>query len=432
HVVGMGAHGCSAPAKVDVVVNSGEADEITLQGHVLAADWISDLAVVRVTNAAGKLPPPLSIGSTPSLSELQKVYILGFPLGTSLGKNITVAETSVSALRRDESSVIRQIQVGSNILPGNSGGPIVDSRGMVVGVAVAFVGLGQLGFAVPGERVHDLLRGRVDDLQFGEPYADKGLTRLPLLLKCLDPLQRLRDVKLEVWAGKAGAAPPLSITKPEASPGDGPRQVMPLAYKNGSGAIELELPALNKDQVLWVQPVLTDAGGATRWTAAPSYKPADLPPLQRIPSDVRILFESLPERTIKISLSDDIETTVGNNKMADRKRLEVNFLEVAQKIGAAADVKLHIGPCKGFFDHDRVEEVVSPQIFKLLGDANIHYKTNLEGSWQQGTSSGLKPDTAHNLRIPFNQLLNDMANAYESTCLAFPNRLVQPREKWPV
>lgn len=431
HVVGMGASGCSAPANVEVVLNRGEKDEVTLQAHVLGADFLSDLAVLRIVDLAAKLPPPLSIGSSQALNELQKVYILGFPLGAGLGKNITVTESSVSTLRKSENGTISQIQVASNILPGNSGGPVVDSRGRVVGMAVAFLGGRQLGYAVPGEKVNDLLRGRVQDLHLGEPIADKDVTRLPVTVSCLDPLQRLRDLQVDIWAGRADAVPPVSFKKPDTLPGDGPRQTIPVEYKNGAGSIEVVLPALNKDQVLWVQPVLTDGGGASRWAAATNFRPSGLPPLQRVAADIRLRFAKKQDWTVKIELTDALDTTIGMNKVRDKKRVEVSLLERAQNDDKQGEVRLFIGPCKTFYENETGKGPGAPQIPDMLRGQCIQYRTDLEGTWQNRNNPGARADADRNFRIAYNQLVNDIANSYESTCFAFPNRLVQPRETWP-
>ncbi len=67
----------------------------------------------------------------------------------------------------------------------------------------------------------------------------------------------------------------------------------------------------------------------------------------------------------------------------------------------------------------------------MLGGEAIRYTSNLEGSWQLRTSPDPKAAVANQLRLSFSQLVNDIANSYESTCLVFPNRLVQARETWP-
>ena len=165
-------------------------------------DRENDLAVVRVQGDLTKLPPPLPVELDGcSLTELQKVYIFGFPLGASLGKEITAAESSVSSFRRDVDGSLFQIQVNGGMHPGNSGGPVVDARGVVVGVAVAGIRGTQINFAVPSEKIQGMLHGRVQETMLGEAFYDNKTVKLPLKVACLDPLQRLRDVKVDVWTG---------------------------------------------------------------------------------------------------------------------------------------------------------------------------------------------------------------------------------------
>jgi S1-C subfamily serine protease len=61
--------------------------------------------------------------------------VFGFPFGKQLGKNITVSKTSVSSLRKKPNGTLQDIQVNGGMHPGNSGGPVVDAMGQVVGVA---------------------------------------------------------------------------------------------------------------------------------------------------------------------------------------------------------------------------------------------------------------------------------------------------------
>src|SRR5207253_2330346 len=98
----------------------------------------NDLAALRVDGEKSRWPAPLAVEFDMSnLTELQKVYIFGFPLGAGLGKEISASESSISSFRRDADGSLFQIQVNGGMHPGNSGGPVVDSRGVVVGVAVA-------------------------------------------------------------------------------------------------------------------------------------------------------------------------------------------------------------------------------------------------------------------------------------------------------
>jgi len=150
HVVGM-LRSSTPPRRVEVVVRSGEADEAKLTGTLLGIDRENDLAVLRVEADLSQLPPPLPVASTAELVETQKVYIFGFPFGAQLGKNITVSTSSISSLRRGSDGVLKQVQVNGGMNPGNSGGPVTDARGAVIGVSVAGISGTQINFAIPAD-----------------------------------------------------------------------------------------------------------------------------------------------------------------------------------------------------------------------------------------------------------------------------------------
>jgi len=80
HVVGMMTASSKPPTKIEVVVHSGEANELSLVGVVLGVDRVADLAVVKIESNA--LPSPLQLGlKDDELYETQKAYIFGFPFG---------------------------------------------------------------------------------------------------------------------------------------------------------------------------------------------------------------------------------------------------------------------------------------------------------------------------------------------------------------
>src|SRR5262249_24009624 len=63
---------------------------------------------------------------------------------------ITVTTSSVSSLRR-EGGILKQVQVNGGMQPGNSGGPVTDTRGKVVGVSVAGITGTTINFAIPSD-----------------------------------------------------------------------------------------------------------------------------------------------------------------------------------------------------------------------------------------------------------------------------------------
>lgn len=127
---------------IDVVLTSGRR----LTAEIIGKDKISDLALLRVT--ANSLPHA-SLGN----SDKVRVGQLAVAIGNPLGYQNTVSAGVVSALGRSlplgNNYVENLIQTDVPLNPGNSGGPLVDSFGRVIGVNVAVDDRGQLlSFAV--------------------------------------------------------------------------------------------------------------------------------------------------------------------------------------------------------------------------------------------------------------------------------------------
>jgi predicted Zn finger-like uncharacterized protein len=169
HVVGM-LRSSSPPRRVEVVIHSGEAGEAKLAGTLLGIDRANDLAVLRVQGDSSRLPPPLAVGNAEELVETQNVYIFGFPFGAQLGKNITVSTSSISSLRRGDGGALKQVQVNGGMNPGNSGGPVTDARGVVVGVSVAGISGTQINFAIPANFIRPFVeRSKSNPLDLTAP-----------------------------------------------------------------------------------------------------------------------------------------------------------------------------------------------------------------------------------------------------------------------
>jgi S1-C subfamily serine protease len=126
-------------------VEVGLADGRTLNGQVLGRDPTIDVAVVRVP--AQNLPTA-PIGDSDKLEVGQSAIAIGNPLGLER----TVTSGVVSAVNRNPRGISLDglIQTDAAISPGNSGGPLVDSHGRVIGintVVLSGAGASGLGFA---------------------------------------------------------------------------------------------------------------------------------------------------------------------------------------------------------------------------------------------------------------------------------------------
>ena len=120
---------------------------------IVATDERRDLAIIKVI---GDTPPELPLGNSDEVRIGETVYAVGNPIGLQG----TVSKGIVSSMRDFGQNGIR-IQIDAPTSPGNSGGPVLNEEGEVIGVTVSgFQGIGveNLNFAVPSNYLKALLR----------------------------------------------------------------------------------------------------------------------------------------------------------------------------------------------------------------------------------------------------------------------------------
>jgi S1-C subfamily serine protease len=431
HVLGMLNPSSPAPTKVEIIINSGERGEFSRPGRVLGVDRDSDLGVLRIDGDTAGLPDPLPLDSTRTLTELQEVYVFGFPFGEMLGKNITVNRSAVSSLRRAPDGTVFQVQLNGGVNPGNSGGPVVDSRGVVIGVAVSIIRNTQIAFAVPGERVQGMLWGRVADVALGEAFAKDSGTKLPVEVTCLDPMNRLQDLKIEVWTGNQGMPRPPSLAKPLALPGDGPRQISPLTYRNNKAVAEIDLPAMGDGQTFWLQPVVTDKTGKVHWSTATAYKVSDHVAVERKPAVLQLQVDAQPERTLKLISSNKVLVYEAKKQGSLALKIEADALEIAQKDTQGVLNRLTLGETKFAVEQGDKAVAKDSKANAFFRGRFLQFVTKITGDLVNRAQPNLTASTAPETRREFDAKINQMATAYEMTCISLPNREVQPKETWP-
>jgi S1-C subfamily serine protease len=127
-------------------------DGRSLRARVVGEDAATDLALVRV--GASDLPH-VALGDGGGLKVGQLVIAIGNPLGFQSTVSAGVVSALGRSLRGRDGRLIENIvQHTAALNPGNSGGPLVDSRGRLVGINTAMIASAQgLFFAVPASTV---------------------------------------------------------------------------------------------------------------------------------------------------------------------------------------------------------------------------------------------------------------------------------------
>ncbi|MGI5917960.1 MAG: S1C family serine protease, partial [Anaerolineae bacterium] len=150
HVV---MYGPRALRQVSVTLQDGRQEAAV----VVSADPQVDLAVLRVVNDH---LPHVRVGDSRRLRVGQMVFALGNPWGE---RNVATAGviSGLGEAYAADGRRIRVIRLDARLAPGNSGGPLLDAQGAVIGMNTLVVG-GDMGVALPAHEIDALVRETFD------------------------------------------------------------------------------------------------------------------------------------------------------------------------------------------------------------------------------------------------------------------------------
>jgi len=171
---------------VSVTLSDGRVYQATIVG----TDSTTDLAVVRLVNPPDDLSPA-AFGDSSAVTVGQQVMVVGNPLG--LQNTVTTGIVSAvnrpavtMALSSNEDDVITNaIQVDAAVNPGNSGGPLFDGEGKVIGIASSIATLSSsnqqqsgsigLGFAIPSNLAQNIASQLINNPDHTAQHAYLGV-----------------------------------------------------------------------------------------------------------------------------------------------------------------------------------------------------------------------------------------------------------------
>ncbi|MDR2486761.1 MAG: S1C family serine protease [Clostridiales Family XIII bacterium] len=151
------------------------SDGATVEGKVLWNDSDLDLAIVKI-DPKGLSLKPVELADSSKLRLGQYVAAIGNPLGLDFNSSIT--QGVISGLDRSitasdgsrESRMEGLIQVDAAINSGNSGGPLLNSEGQVIGVNTAKAQAEGMGFAIPINTAKPIIESVIKDGSFERVY----------------------------------------------------------------------------------------------------------------------------------------------------------------------------------------------------------------------------------------------------------------------
>ena len=136
------------------------SNDVTTTAQVVNYDENKDVAMIKITDENVEIPATVELGDSDALQPGEEVIAIGTPLSTELSS--TVTKGIISATSRSvavESGVtMNLIQTDAAINAGNSGGPLVNTKGEVVGInssKISGEAVEGIGFSIPINDIKD-------------------------------------------------------------------------------------------------------------------------------------------------------------------------------------------------------------------------------------------------------------------------------------
>jgi serine protease Do len=254
------------------------SDGRTLRAHLVGADPDTDIALIKVDGQAGLPVAPL--GDSALLRMGEWVCAIGNPLGYE--HTVTVGVVSFLGRKLFDRSLDDYIQTDAAINVGNSGGPLLNARGEVVGINAAVSSRGSnIGFAVPINSASEILlqlreRGRVSRgyIGVGLRDVDADLKRSLGLTTASGAL--VQDVAAGSPAQRAGLKPyDVIVALDDLAVVNEDQLVRAIAAREPGGAARLRVLRDGRKETLTVKFAERPSRASAAGSAEPASQPAD-------------------------------------------------------------------------------------------------------------------------------------------------------------
>ena len=220
HVAGFGS-------KITVRTSDGKNSP----AEVVKIDTEQDLALIRITGS-GNRPPYLHFSKGDLPNEGAQCFALGFPLIDRMGASLKITQGIVSGLRPAEAA---DILIDAKVNPGNSGGPLVDKHGEVIGIVTQKSRSSDMedsyGIAVSAGKIRQFLSKNSITLATAEPetatlLAEDIVAKAKSAIVCIivqrgGTTSTTRPANTPPGSGSSGSSSGSSSTSPMRGQGSG-------------------------------------------------------------------------------------------------------------------------------------------------------------------------------------------------------------------
>jgi len=145
-------------AKTIKVQGVGGNFSVKYNASVVASDKNNDLALLKISDSrfSGFGAIPYKVNTT-TTEVGEEIFVLGYPLTSTMGDEIKLT-TGVISSKSGFQGDVSLYQISAPVQPGNSGGPLFDSRGNVIGIVSAkHLGAENVGYAIKASYLRNLV-----------------------------------------------------------------------------------------------------------------------------------------------------------------------------------------------------------------------------------------------------------------------------------
>lgn len=165
-----------------------------IKATIIGSDKSNDLALLKISGNVPASFNSIPYGFKSKIADVgEDIYVLGYPLTATMGEEVKLTNGIISAKTGFDGDV-SQYQISAPIQPGNSGGPLIDYSGNVIGVVCAkHRGAENVSYAVKTSQVRTLIES-VSDLSImnttnslqGKSLKDqvKSVNKYVYIIKC--------------------------------------------------------------------------------------------------------------------------------------------------------------------------------------------------------------------------------------------------------